>query len=482
MIFLISLILAVLFVLFLSEALKKHPVPFYIAASVISISVFILTRQGVRLPSFVNTWIWPVFSRGGLAGALFVVVMITGALPNGSKAIKRLMPIRGELSIIASILTLGHNASYGLIYFRLLFVSPSRLPVNQLLAAICSLIMIAIMLPLFITSFKAVRKKMNGKSWKRLQRLAYMFYGLLYIHIMLLTIPAVLSGKSGYTMTVLIYSAIFISYTVCRVMKARAVKTKSTSHLPKRQLIGSCAAVAMSVCLTFALAACSPAEKSDPDSDGEDAGISDDEAPAGEDSEEFDDGIPDGDEPYSGSRDTESGPDAENEKGPDPSDTDANTGADTDAAAADPENGEISQTGTSNAGTPPQEPGTNTEAPSEPVSSVSPTTDSEPAPEPEPGPEPEPEVVRIYKDGSFTGTGEGYAGPVTVSVTIKDDTIISISVISYVDDDLFFSDGKAVINSILSAQSTNVDTVSGATYSSGGIIDAVAAALQSAKN
>jgi uncharacterized protein with FMN-binding domain len=108
--------------------------------------------------------------------------------------------------------------------------------------------------------------------------------------------------------------------------------------------------------------------------------------------------------------------------------------------------------------------------------------ESESEPDPEPKPEPDPEPVRVYQNGTFTGTGQGYDGPITVSVTIQDDVITAITVVSAVDEDPYWSDGTAVIGTILSSQSTGVDTVTGATYSSGGIIDAVKAALESGKN
>lgn len=87
-----------------------------------------------------------------------------------------------------------------------------------------------------------------------------------------------------------------------------------------------------------------------------------------------------------------------------------------------------------------------------------------------------------YKDGTYKGTAEGYNGPVTVSVTISGDKITSINVLSYEDDDEFFNDAKGVINKIISSQNTNVDVVSGATYSSKGIINASASAINNAKN
>lgn len=91
-------------------------------------------------------------------------------------------------------------------------------------------------------------------------------------------------------------------------------------------------------------------------------------------------------------------------------------------------------------------------------------------------------VTSKYKDGTFKGTAEGYNGPVTVSVTISSDKITAINVVSHEDDDAFFNEAKNVINKIISSQGTNVDVVSGATYSSKGIINASASAINSAKN
>lgn len=204
------------------------------------------TYGGVSFSGWVGDWVWPIFSRGALASALFILVMWMGALPNGSSAIKTLMPLRGELSILACILTLGHNIAYGKTYFRLLFTRPDRLPANQLSAALCSLVMIVIMLPLFVTSFKRVRRRMNGKSWKKLQRLAYLFYALMYVHVMLLNVPYAMKGRVSYVVNVLVYSAIFLSYAICRLLKHSLGKTPA--RLLSHQKLG--VALAVAVCLT----------------------------------------------------------------------------------------------------------------------------------------------------------------------------------------------------------------------------------------
>lgn len=169
MVFLFSLILAFSLAWFGAKPIKKHARLFYIGAAVLSILVIVITYSGIsfRFPTWIQNYIWPIFANCTFATALFVIVRMTGALPNGSAAIKRLMPIRAELSIIASILTLGHNIGYGKTYFVMLFTAPERLSGNLCLAAICSLIMILIMIPLMITSFPKVRRKMKAKNWKK---------------------------------------------------------------------------------------------------------------------------------------------------------------------------------------------------------------------------------------------------------------------------------------------------------------------------
>jgi len=85
-------------------------------------------------------------------------------------------------------------------------------------------------------------------------------------------------------------------------------------------------------------------------------------------------------------------------------------------------------------------------------------------------------------DGVYKGTGTGYAGDITVSVQIKDKQIVAIDILSTSDDAAFFNRAKAVIDRIIEGQTLNVDTVSGATYSSNGIISAVKNALTGEKD
>lgn len=85
-------------------------------------------------------------------------------------------------------------------------------------------------------------------------------------------------------------------------------------------------------------------------------------------------------------------------------------------------------------------------------------------------------------DGVYKGSATGFSGPVTVAVTIMDKKITSIDILSSTDDEAFFNRAKGVIDRIISSQSFDVDVVSGATYSSNGIIGAVKNALTGEKD
>ena len=88
-----------------------------------------------------------------------------------------------------------------------------------------------------------------------------------------------------------------------------------------------------------------------------------------------------------------------------------------------------------------------------------------------------------YKDGTYQGSGTGFGGTITVEVTISGGKIASISILSAAGETAsYFASAQGVISRILSGQTPNVDAVSGATYSSNGIIQAVQNALAKAGN
>ena len=82
------------------------------------------------------------------------------------------------------------------------------------------------------------------------------------------------------------------------------------------------------------------------------------------------------------------------------------------------------------------------------------------------------------KDGTYEGSAYGFGDLITVSVTLKDGKMTDISVLSADGEDKpYYKQAVSVLNEMLEAQSTEVDTVSGATLTADGLIDAVADAL-----
>lgn len=88
-----------------------------------------------------------------------------------------------------------------------------------------------------------------------------------------------------------------------------------------------------------------------------------------------------------------------------------------------------------------------------------------------------------YKDGTYEGTGTGFHGATTtLSVTVENGKVSDISLVSMGDDEPYFNAAfTSVVEAITSEQTTDVDAVSGATYSSNGIMGAVSNALSKAK-
>ncbi|MCF7923649.1 MAG: ferric reductase-like transmembrane domain-containing protein [Candidatus Izimaplasma sp.] len=163
MITLIILILLSTLIYFKPKFIKKNKTLLYIIFTVVSIIAFIFNDIFIFTP-----WI-----KGFLGLAIFYLVMLTGALPNWQFK-KNLMTTRTELSIIGFIVITPHA-----IYYLIEIIKGTQSITYFAIAAYL------IMIPLFITSFITIRKKMSNKTWKNLQKLAYIVYLLLFIHIII---------------------------------------------------------------------------------------------------------------------------------------------------------------------------------------------------------------------------------------------------------------------------------------------------------
>ena len=351
------LIVALAFFAALEKPIKKHATFFYIGTIIISILSIMAPKKG--LPFVVDYLVKNILTRGTLAGALFILVMVASVCPQ-AKMRGLLLRTRGEMAIIAALFTLTHNIAYGQYYFVKLFTNISELDTVRIFAALLSLIMIILLIPLTITSFMVIRRKMNPKKWKSLQKLSYVFYGLLFMHIALIFSISILKGHLDTLIDLTVYSLIYIVYLIIRAKKHK-----------KQRVISVVFAVA--VCSVYAALA------------------------------------------VFGFRAARSYEAEEKEE--------------------------------------------------ETTVSSETTLSSE----------------ITCKDGTYEGSATGYSGKMTVAVTISCGEITEIKIVDTGDDEEYLIDARDVIPEIIEKQSTQVDSVSGATHSSKAIIKATGKALESAR-
>lgn len=208
-----------------AKFIKKRPVIFYVGVYVWTCFVVYYYNMGYdrNLPSWFNEYFMKIFSRGIFATATFMIVMFLGTVTKHNDFSKKLMAIRGEISIIASILVFSHNIIFGLHYFPILFTNPSSMPTRQLIASIITIFLLLMLIPLFVTSFKTVRRKMKAKSWKNLQKMAYPFFIGIYVHVMVLYSSNWKENMVG----VVIYTLIYLAYIILRLRKRNIKMQKS---------------------------------------------------------------------------------------------------------------------------------------------------------------------------------------------------------------------------------------------------------------
>lgn len=513
MLLIISLVLAVAFVFLCGKALKKHPILFYSGAGIITIVLALIPFDGV--PNFVNNYILALFRRGSLATAIFIIVMYTGALKNGSALMKKLIVIRGELSIMASIMILCHNIFFGKIYFVRLFTSASTMPVTQLLAAIASLLMLVIMIPLAIMSFPKVRKKMKPKLWKRLQRFAYVFYALIYIHIFLLTYSSAQARRGDYALSLILYTIVFGVYLVMRVRKY-LLKKNSNIKLALNAGSGICTVgIVGAVCFfvflgngntaaparipvkTFAYSSESSvatADNSNAESQlhvetsevsqiSETTSVKSKEESQSTASESSKTSLTSSASSKVESKSTENETSKNNSQSSQITTKNNNISNNNTTQSSKPSasnNNNSSSSSKNNISSKPSTSKPNQSITSKPSNSGNTVSKTEIKTQET---SKVPVVQNKYKDGKFSGSAYGYDGNIYVTITINDDKITNIEATSDESDPWYFeSCVQNVTSQIIASQSTSVDATSGATYSSEGIMAAVGQALNSAKN
>ena len=419
MILTITLLCSLAFFHFFGKAVKKKPAVLYGICILLSLVSIFYPREG-GLP-FLDFFFKKIMQRGVLAGSLFIWVMLAPVLPKSFSGRKTIYLLRGEMAICASLITLAHNLAFGGKYFGALFLGQGHISLMELHAAIVSCLMILLLIPLTITSFQAVRRKMQAKSWKKLQNWSYLFYLLLYLHIFFIYQGALIRGKGEYFFTLMLYSFIFGFYGFLRIRQYRVQKeTREKKAVPLLRIGGILPIVCLFLSVFYSAGKYRAALEANVDKIRAQETVAESK---------------------------ESADNAAENKG----------------SVESIGNGEEKSDSALEAS------GDKASANSTAASSDSKAVDANSA-------------SGAYQDGEYVGKASAYNGNVEVKVTISGGKMTAIDIVKTKDDeDYFFDAQKKVIPEILEKQSTDVDAVAGATTSSEGIAHAVEKALEQAK-
>ena len=419
MILTITLLCSLAFFHFFGKAVKKKPAVLYGICILLSLVSIFYPREG-GLP-FLDFFFKKIMQRGIFAGSLFILVMLAPVLPKSFSGRKTIYLLRGEMAICASLITLAHNLAFGGKYFGALFLGQGHISLMELHAAIVSCLMILLLIPLTITSFQSIRRKMQAKTWKRLQNWSYLFYLLLYLHIFFIYQGALIRGKGEYFFTLMLYSFIFGFYGFLRIRQYRVQKeTREKKVAPLLRIGGILPIVCLFLSVFYSAGKYRAALEANVDKIRAQETVAESK---------------------------ESADNAAENKG----------------SVESIGNGEEKSDSALEAS------GDKASANSTAASSDSKAVDANSA-------------SGTYKDGEYFGKASAYNGNVEVKVTISGGKMTAIDIVKTKDDeDYFFDAQKTVIPEILEKQSTDVDAVAGATTSSEGIAHAVEKALEQAK-
>lgn len=190
----------------LSKSIKRHATVYYIVFAIPFALVAIPftgrllgieTFNFNRIP-FLGGILRDYIHAGTLGFPMLIIIMYMGALNPKNPVVKKLLSIRKELSILSgfpilthSLIRVTHNFPNALRFFidNEGYMASGRVT-NALGAGITSfsfvlgVLMLALFIPLWITSFDSVRKRMGSVKWKKLQRWSYVLYAMLFIHAM----------------------------------------------------------------------------------------------------------------------------------------------------------------------------------------------------------------------------------------------------------------------------------------------------------
>ncbi len=189
--------------------LHKHEYTYYWGFTVLTViaTLFSLLAQFEVIDVARTPILYNILWQGHLTLALFILVMFAGAFKKKSKPKITLMKVRREMAIIGFLTLIPHAT-------LLIVTALSALNPTGTLALL-------IMIPLFVTSFPKIRKKMHPLKWRKLHHWAYAAYAMIFLHLASITLIAQrTSDTNGYNqywwLRLTLYTLIFSVYSVLK--------------------------------------------------------------------------------------------------------------------------------------------------------------------------------------------------------------------------------------------------------------------------
>lgn len=215
--FLATFVLVLIFSWLFRRLIRMHPGVFYALA--IACNAALAASAFLPLPRWTLSAVSPLMQKGGLGVAFFLLVMWIGVFPRDSRLSRDFRPIRAELSIMSCILIAGHMCVYLASYVPR-FASGAMVKDSVAAAFAVACVLLVLVLVLGATSLRAVKRHMKARAWKRVQSLAYVFYALVLVHLLLMLGPSAAAGSERSVVMVAIYAVLFGGYIVARIVRA----------------------------------------------------------------------------------------------------------------------------------------------------------------------------------------------------------------------------------------------------------------------
>lgn len=223
----LAMAIALLVALPLGRLLRKRSWVFYLVAAALTGAYIYAVLIGFNPKSL--RWATFMFQKAYLGSFFLALVMFCGALPDGNALRRRILSIRGELSVLSFIFYLGHIVNYLKAYLPM-FANLAALKPTMAASLGVAVTLTVLFAVLGVTSFKFIRTHMDSRVWSTLQKGAYFMVALLAVHVVLALCLSLSSLGSPGSIHCAVYLVIIAVYAALRISKAVRSRQAKVEH------------------------------------------------------------------------------------------------------------------------------------------------------------------------------------------------------------------------------------------------------------